>query len=334
MALVTLQTEPQYTKFVESGLSVVHFWAPWAEECKHIDTVITELAKLNPVIKFGKLEAEEHQDISGDNEIVAVPTIIMFQAGKSLGRVDGADAFAVTKLVDSHKGKVAALTKVDTGGAAAGAQVAGAAAAPDADLETRLKQLINAAPVMLFMKGTSEEPKCGFSRKMVALLQEQDLKFSSFDILADDAVRQGLKTFSDWPTFPQLYIGGELIGGLDILKEMVESDTLKDVLPKEESLNDRLKALINRDPVMVFIKGTPEAPRCGFSRTIVGLLNELEGVTYGYYDILGDEQVRAGLKTYSDWPTFPQLYAKGELLGGLDIVKEMHASGELVSELV
>ena len=136
------------------------------------------------------------------------------------------------------------------------------------------------------------------------------------------------------PTFPQLYIGGELIGGLDILKEMVESDTLKDVLPKEESLNDRLKALINRDPVMVFIKGTPEAPRCGFSRTIVGLLNELEGVTYGYYDILGDEQVRAGLKTYSDWPTFPQLYAKGELLGGLDIVKEMHASGELVSELV
>ena len=115
---------------------------------------------------------------------------------------------------------------------------------------------------------------------------------------------------------------------------MVESDTLKDVLPKEESLNDRLKALINRDPVMVFIKGTPEAPRCGFSRTIVGLLNELEGVTYGYYDILGDEQVRAGLKTYSDWPTFPQLYAKGELLGGLDIVKEMHASGELVSELI
>ena len=59
---------------------------------------------------------------------------------------------------------------------------------------------------------------------------------------SQQAVRQGLKKFSDWPTYPQLYIAGELIGGLDIIKEMVESDTLKDVMPKEESLNDRLKA--------------------------------------------------------------------------------------------
>jgi len=329
MSMETLATEPQYKKFVGSGLSVVHFWAPWAEECKHMDTVITELAKLNPVIKFGKLEAEEHPDVSEENEIVAVPTIIMYQAGKRLGRVDGADAFAVTKLVDSHKGKVAAVTA-----SAASAAAAPPAAAGGAGLDTRLKQLVNAAPVMLFMKGDPEEPKCGFSRKTVALLQEQDIKFSSFDILADDAVRQGLKKFSDWPTYPQLYIAGELIGGLDIIKEMVESDTLKDVMPKEESLNDRLKALINRDKVMLFMKGTPEAPRCGFSRTIVGLLNEVEGVKFGYYDILGDEQVRSGLKTYSDWPTFPQLYAKGELLGGLDIVKEMHANGELATELI
>lgn len=84
---------------------------------------------------------------------------------------------------------------------------------------------------------------------------------------------------------------------------------------------------------MVFIKGTPDAPRCGFSRTIVGLLNDIKGLEYGYYDILGDEQVRQGLKTYSDWPTYPQLYHKGELLGGLDIVKELIASGDLATEL-
>lgn len=245
-----------------------------------------------------------------------------------IGRVDGADAFALTTLVNKHKDKAASIT-------AAAPPAAGAAAAtPPAELEARLKTLINAAPVMLFMKGTPEEPKCGFSRKMVALLQEQEVKFSSFNILADNDVRQGLKKFSDWPTYPQLYIMGDLVGGLDIVKEMAESGQLKDVLPKDDeaSLNARLAALVKRDDVMVFIKGTPEAPRCGFSRTIIGILNDT-GVEYGYYDILGDEQVRQGLKKFSDWPTYPQLYKAGELLGGLDIIKEMKESGELEAAL-
>eukprot|EP01062_Namystynia_karyoxenos_P062339 TRINITY_DN55234_c0_g1_i1.p1 TRINITY_DN55234_c0_g1~~TRINITY_DN55234_c0_g1_i1.p1 ORF type:complete len:209 (+),score=75.97 TRINITY_DN55234_c0_g1_i1:74-700(+) len=94
----------------------------------------------------------------------------------------------------------------------------------------------------------------------------------------------------------------------------------------------RLKALISRDPVMLFMKGNPEAPRCGFSRQIVDILNQ-EGVKYGTFDILTDEAVRQGLKELSQWPTYPQLYVKGELVGGLDIVKELKEGGELGSTL-
>ena len=73
---------------------------------------------------------------------------------------------------------------------------------------------------------------------------------------------------------------------------------------------------------MLFMKGEPDAPRCGFSRQIIGILNQT-GVSYSHFDILSDNDIRQGLKKYSDWPTYPQLYVKSELIGGLDIVKEM-----------
>ena len=92
------------------------------------------------------------------------------------------------------------------------------------------------------------------------------------------------------------------------------------------------KALINKHPLMIFMKGNPEEPKCGFSRTLIGILNET-GVPYGTFDIFSDEDVRQGLKKYSNWPTYPQVYVKGELVGGLDIIKELKESGDLDSTL-
>eukprot|EP01018_Ginkgo_biloba_P033558 Gb_37365 [translate_table: standard] len=204
-------------------------------------------------------------------------------------------------------------------------------------LRSQLQSIINSNPVMLFMKGTPEEPQCGFSRKSVEILREEGLEFGSFNILSDEEVRQGLKTFSNWSSYPQLYIKGELIGGSDIMLEMQKSGELKrvaaekGVMPKE-SLENRLKSIISSSPVMLFMKGTPDAPRCGFSSKVVNALKD-EGLSFGYFDILSDEEVRQGLKTYSNWPTFPQIYHKGELIGGCDIVLEMQKTGELKSSL-
>lgn len=205
------------------------------------------------------------------------------------------------------------------------------------NLTARLKGLVNLNPVMLFMKGSPEEPKCGFSRKVVEILQLEKVGFGSFDVLTDDEVRQGLKVFSNWSSYPQLYIKGELIGGSDIVLEMQKSGELQRLLIEKgivskESLEDRLKNLISSSPTILFMKGTPDAPRCGFSSKVVNALRE-EGVNFGSFDILTDDEVRQGLKTFSNWPTFPQLYHKGELIGGCDIVLELHSSGELKSTL-
>ncbi|KAL0456201.1 UNVERIFIED_CONTAM: Monothiol glutaredoxin-S17 [Sesamum latifolium] len=186
---------------------------------------------------------------------------------------------------------------------------------------------------MLFMKGRPDEPRCGFSRKVVDILRQEKVKFESFDILTDDEVRQGLKVYSNWSSYPQLYIKGELIGGSDIVLEMQKSGELNKLLTEKgisfgETLEDRLKRLINSSAVMLFMKGTPDAPRCGFSSKVVNALKE-EGLEFGSFDILTDEEVRQGLKKLSNWPTFPQLYYKGELIGGCDIVLELHNNGEL-----
>jgi monothiol glutaredoxin len=85
---------------------------------------------------------------------------------------------------------------------------------------------------------------------------------------------------------------------------------------------------VQEHPVVLFMKGTPDRPRCGFSSTVVQILDHL-GVDFVGVDVLQDEGLRNEIKTFSDWPTIPQLYVKGEFVGGCDIVKEMFQSGEL-----
>jgi len=93
-------------------------------------------------------------------------------------------------------------------------------------------------------------------------------------------------------------------------------------------INERIKEQLDSNPVLVYMKGTPDFPQCGFSGQTVAALKAI-GRPFSYVNIFDDPEIREGLKTYSNWPTFPQLYVDGELVGGCDIVIEMYESGEL-----
>ncbi len=97
---------------------------------------------------------------------------------------------------------------------------------------------------------------------------------------------------------------------------------------KSQPLNTRIKALIESAPIFLFMKGTPQMPQCGFSANVVRILDSMH-VSYKTFNILSDMEIRDGVKTYSNWPTYPQLYVKGQLIGGNDIVTEMLENGEL-----
>lgn len=208
-----------------------------------------------PTISFVSINAEELPDISEELDVTAVPFVVLMRGGQRLEDISGSDAVKVRTAIERHSGGAAPADGAKSSIPAAlsatprenGPQVAtqppaaAAAAAANNALEpavnaidvssapvltpeqskealwARLDQLVKAAPVMLFMKGTPSSPQCGFSRQLVGILRERSVKYGFFNILADEDVRQGLKEYADWPTFPQLWVGGELVGGLDIV---------------------------------------------------------------------------------------------------------------------
>jgi len=292
----------------------------------------------NNSISFLSINAEQLPELVDLYKIEAVPTFVALHSGQIIGKVEGANPPDVMKLVkklaDLPPPPVSSSSNNINNNSNNNNNII------DDTLKQKLINLINTAPVMLFMKGAPAAPRCGFSRQIVEILQSQSIPFASFDILTDEDVRGGLKSLSDWPTYPQLYVNGELVGGLDIVKEMIQEGDLKEQLGIQtlqlpepaQSLDERLSKLINKGKVMLFMKGSPSQPKCGFSRSIVNIL-ETANITFSTFDILEDEEVRAGLKVFSDWPTYPQLYVNGELIGGLDIVKEMLQEGDLKEQL-
>ena len=96
----------------------------------------------------------------------------------------------------------------------------------------------------------------------------------------------------------------------------------------DATVADRIKQDITDNDIVLFMKGTPVFPQCGFSAVVVQVLSHL-GVKFKGVDVLADPSIRQGIKEFSDWPTIPQLYVKGEFVGGCDIVREMYQSGEL-----
>uniref|UniRef100_W5KGV5 Glutaredoxin 3 n=1 Tax=Astyanax mexicanus TaxID=7994 RepID=W5KGV5_ASTMX len=292
--LTDAATPKQFEELLKNAgrsLTVVHFHAPWAPQCSQMNDVMKELAKEHKQTMLSWwLEAEAVPEVSEKYEISSVPTFLFFKGGEKIDRLDGAHAPELTNKVQRL--------------ASSGGGPAGVGDVPKEELNKRLKKLINAAPCMLFMKGSPQEPRCGFSRQIVQILKDRSIQYSSFDILSDEEVRQGLKTYSNWPTYPQVYVNGELVGGLDIVKVRDESWSAVPVVIQ-------LKALVNKCPIMLFMKGNKEVSQ----------------------KLLFLPQVRQGLKAYSNWPTYPQLYVKGELIGGLDIIKELKENGELESVL-
>eukprot|EP00537_Pseudo-nitzschia_pungens_P004762 CAMPEP_0172376992 /NCGR_PEP_ID=MMETSP1060-20121228/68668_1 /TAXON_ID=37318 /ORGANISM="Pseudo-nitzschia pungens, Strain cf. cingulata" /LENGTH=394 /DNA_ID=CAMNT_0013104659 /DNA_START=65 /DNA_END=1249 /DNA_ORIENTATION=- len=366
------------SKSKSKSKSVLLFGADWHEACSMLETVLGALsASLNDDILFGKVDAESAAatELTETLGVTMVPTVVLLLLGAGdkndlascvSERLEGeslADPSALTLAVQRLAAKkverdgplVAAATATATRDASEEAP-----SSRDA-LTARLSKLVRMDTVVLFMKGIPDKPRCGFSRQAVEFLAVHKIPYASFDIMEDNDVRQGLKEYSEWPTYPQIYVRGELMGGLDILKETAAGGSLLDdweiadlvastststsasaasAPSREESLNDRLTKLVNRHPVMLFMKGLPSNPKCGFSRQTVELLDSLslseDGtavVSYDAFDILSDEEVRQGLKQFSDWPTYPQLYVNGELVGGLDILRELDESGDLLDVL-
>lgn len=242
MGVIEIESEQQFTELTKadpSKLIALYFHTPWAGPCKTMNQVFKTLAdskESDNSIIFLSINADELPEISEIFEVSAVPYFILIRNQTILKELSGADPKEFIQALNQFSNNTNSTTTSNNDNVQASINSTTANTnsntttnAPEVEeseeaLNERLNKLTKAAPIMLFMKGSPSSPQCGFSRQLVAILREHQVRFGFFDILKDDSVRQGLKKFSDWPTFPQLYINGEFQGGLDIIKESIEDD--------------------------------------------------------------------------------------------------------------
>jgi Grx4 family monothiol glutaredoxin len=235
-SMTEITSIPEWEQLLASvpptALVVVSFHAPWAAPCAQMATVLSTLASEYPVTeppttKWVSINAEELSDLSETYDVTAVPFLVLLRNGQVVETVSGSSAVKVRTAIETQAKQSGQNAEASAPNGVDANDVAVEEQDPEKkkeELFKRLGDLVKAAPVMLFMKGTPSSPQCGFSRQLVGLLRDNSVKYGFFNILADDEVRQGLKEFADWPTYPQLWIDGELVGGLDIVKEEMSND--------------------------------------------------------------------------------------------------------------
>lgn len=227
--MTSLSEVAAYRAFCEKeGPKAILFFSPGDDISSQLLQLLPMLQQDFGAVSLGTVDVSAVSScLRANAHVTRSPTFNFYWGSQQLGQLVGCD---VPRLVSCLR----SLAASETAAAAAAAlqQHLGVAVETEEELRKRLSALINREPVMLFMKGKRDAPFCRFSKQILSLLDSQGVKsFGTFDIFDDPAVREGLKKFSDWPTYPQLYINGELIGGVDIVQSMVADGSFRSAFP-------------------------------------------------------------------------------------------------------
>ncbi len=202
-------------------------------------------------------------------------------------------------------------------------------------MQERLDRLVAAAPVFAFVQGNPMNPSSEESKALVAQLRTLGVLFSAFDM--EPAADMAAAVQARWGGLVSEASRALLFVERQVFADWRDAEALLRTVPEAsrgmteaEALHEHCVELTRSSPVVVFIKGTVEKPRCGFTNQMLTLLMG-RGVSFATVDILADEQVRGYMKQLSNWPTFPQLYIDGKFVGGLDVAKELDADGSLAA---
>ena len=172
-------------------------------------------------------------------------------------------------------------------------------------------------PFFIFVKGSKEEPKCKFTRRLVEMLGKEEYDYRTFNILKDQRIRQWLKVYSNWPTFPQLFINQKFVGGIDVVTELIEGEEFDEMVPvscKPLPPAEKFKQLLQQTKIVLILSGTVENPKDDASRDLVSKVNTLN-CEYSVIDITAVPQYASFL---GEEISAPYVFMDGKPACGLD----------------
>jgi len=302
-------------------LYVVLFYAEWHEPSKHLINVVKSLSKVHEGnVIFFVINADEVEALASSFSVEVVPTILFMKATKEvMFRLEEDSPSTLSQKVDEYLNTFKITFE-----------------AQKSKIFPKIEELIRSSPLFIFIKGTPANPKCGFSEQLIQALNELKVKYSSFDILSDEELRNWLRYYSNWVTYPQVYLEGKFIGGLDITRGLIKEGKFQEMI-KHLNIKDEPKNIVERilqsGNVIALIEGKVTEPSTLKSEEMVRILNE-NGVRFSSYDITtADEELIKVLKETVGADEFPYLVVEKKGVGNLKTVKELSESKELQSKI-
>lgn len=189
---------------------------------------------------------------------------------------------------------------------------------------SKIEKILNIHPAMIFIKGTPENPKCGFSSTLLDILKKYELNFGYFNILENESVRNWLRHYSKWNTYPQLYFYQKLVGGIDKVKELISQDKFEELIPFEARKSDpnlkfeRLLSLF-KEKLLIFFEGTPFSSE--ENKKISNLIKD-NGVKFNFFNLNDDDEFKKFFLQKFNIKEIPIIFINGKLIGGIKEISE------------
>jgi glutaredoxin-related protein len=198
-----IATQKEFDEYVNSPsvinkLLLVHIELEQIPVCKTVNEALLAISRdpeFMQQLAICRLNADHFYDLLNAHNVNAAPTVLFYHRTKVLDRVDGFNQIDLIKKIKLHINRIGVVQTTE---------IKSENGSPTNNVENKIKQLIDSSPIILFMKGTPASPQCGFSRQACHLLDEHKIKFDYFDVLADQNVREQLKRYSNWNTYPQV----------------------------------------------------------------------------------------------------------------------------------
>lgn len=291
---------------------VIVFYADWYEHSTNLTESIKNLHEIEPILDvlLYKCDAVKVPELANRFKVSSVPCVVVTESLKQpLAIIGNETASAVwiqlEEAVRGYKNEFEVERE---------------------RMYAKIKILLEQPGVLLFIKGTPQDPECKFTRQLLEIISGLGIRFRYYDIIADSDIRHWLRHYNSWPTYPQIYIDGKLLGGLDVLKQKIETNTLE--LPAISRVSDpkeRLTHILEEHKAVLFMDGTPNDDNLAeSSKSALEILKNV-GIKVSVFNLAVDANLREHLATLSSIPAF---YAGKKLVGGIEVLQELAKNEE------
>ncbi|KRX05878.1 Thioredoxin-like fold [Pseudocohnilembus persalinus] len=322
MNIIALEENRDYNRMCMNNFGkiiVIIFHAAWHqhsnEYLENFQTLL-EISELNgEKIMFAQCDADKVPQVSTNYNITNVPTVIVTDAQKGeLKRFENENPAQILESLEEFIPEYQKKFEQKR-----------------VEMYKKIEKLITENPVLIFIKGTAQAPECKFTRQFLEIMKDLDCKFTYYDIIADNDMRHWLRHYNKWPTYPQLYISGELIGGLDKAKQRIEEGYIQEKIPQSARIHDpeqRLKKIVSENKVILFTKGIASDINLDQNQKDVIQLLKNEGIKFRCFDCSSDQLLLEHLQKQNG--EFPHLYSQQKYIGSKQKLSDLAKQSQLL----